>query len=137
MFLSLLSLGLGPAYCMHMDDILYCFFFRLLVLNFYPYLQKYIAPHQRDVTVILASLVMACHELVPPENLAPVLKQLVDQFVHDKCVDLAKQGCYMPHHAISSFSNKHCVFCAQTSPSYVLLPYQAWLVLHLCSKGPT
>ncbi|GAX82660.1 hypothetical protein CEUSTIGMA_g10086.t1 [Chlamydomonas eustigma] len=57
---------------------------KLLVLNFYPYLQKYIAPHQRDVTVILASLVMACHELVPPENLAPVLKQLVDQFVHDK-----------------------------------------------------
>jgi protein SDA1 len=57
---------------------------RLLVLNFYPYLQKYIAPHQRDVTVILASLVMACHELVPPETLAPVLKQLVDQFVHDK-----------------------------------------------------
>ena len=57
---------------------------RLLVLNFYPYLQKYIAPHQRDVTVVLAALVMACHELVPPENLAPVLKQLVDQFVHDK-----------------------------------------------------
>ena len=57
---------------------------RLLVLNFYPYLQKYIAPHQRDVTAILAALVMACHELVPPEMLAPVLKQLVDQFVHDK-----------------------------------------------------
>ncbi len=57
---------------------------RLLVLNFYPYLQKYIAAHQKDVTVILASLVMACHELVPPETLAPVLKQLVDQFVHDK-----------------------------------------------------
>ena len=57
---------------------------RLLVLNFYPYLQKYIAPHQRDVTAVLAALVMACHELVPPENLTPVLKQLVDQFVHDK-----------------------------------------------------
>lgn len=57
---------------------------KLLVLNFYPYLQKYVAPHQRDVTVILAALVMACHELVPPDTLAPVLKQLVDQFVHDK-----------------------------------------------------
>lgn len=57
---------------------------RLLVLNFYPFLQKYIAPHQRDVTVIIAALVQACHELVPPETLAPVLRQLVDQFVHDK-----------------------------------------------------
>ncbi|GFR43447.1 hypothetical protein Agub_g4529 [Astrephomene gubernaculifera] len=57
---------------------------KLLVLNFYPYLQKYIAPHQRDVTAVLAALVQGCHELVPPETLAPVLRQLVDQFVHDK-----------------------------------------------------
>ncbi|PNW82173.1 hypothetical protein CHLRE_06g277050v5 [Chlamydomonas reinhardtii] len=57
---------------------------KLLVLNFYPYLQKYIAPHQRDVTQVLAALVQAAHDLVPPETLAPVLRQLVDQFVHDK-----------------------------------------------------
>lgn len=29
-------------------------------------------------------LPQACHELVPPETLAPVLRQLVDQFVHDR-----------------------------------------------------
>lgn len=57
---------------------------KLLLLNFYPFLQKYINPSQRDVTVILAALVQACHELVPPETLAPVLRQLVDQFVHDR-----------------------------------------------------
>ncbi|GIM11976.1 hypothetical protein Vretimale_15407, partial [Volvox reticuliferus] len=57
---------------------------KLLVLNFYPYLQKYIAPHQRDVTAVLAALVQAAHDLVPPESLAPVMRQLVDQFVHDK-----------------------------------------------------
>ncbi|KAG2445218.1 hypothetical protein HYH02_008686 [Chlamydomonas schloesseri] len=57
---------------------------KLLVLNFYPYLQKYIAPHQREVTQVLAALVQAVHDLVPPETLAPVLRQLVDQFVHDK-----------------------------------------------------
>lgn len=57
---------------------------RLLVLNFYPYLQKYIAPHQREVTAVLAALVQAVHDLVPPDTLAPVLRQLVDQFVHDK-----------------------------------------------------
>lgn len=57
---------------------------KLLVLNFYPYLQKYIAPHQREVTAVLAALVQAVHDLVPPDTLAPVLRQLVDQFVHDK-----------------------------------------------------
>ena len=30
---------------------------KLLLLNFYPFLQKYIQPHQRDVTHILAILV--------------------------------------------------------------------------------
>lgn len=55
-----------------------------MVLNFYPYLQKYISPHTKDVTVVLAALVGAVHELVPPETLQPVLRQLVDQFVHDK-----------------------------------------------------
>ena len=30
---------------------------RLLILNFYPFLQKYIQPHQRDVTHVLAALV--------------------------------------------------------------------------------
>ena len=57
---------------------------KLLVLNFYPFLQKYISPSQKDVTVVLAALVQGCHELVPPDVLAPVLRQLVDQFVHDR-----------------------------------------------------
>ena len=35
---------------------------------------------------VLAALAMACHELVPPESLAPVLKQLVDQFINDRWV---------------------------------------------------
>lgn len=56
----------------------------LLVLNFYPLMQKYCLPHQRDVTQILAALVQAIHALVPPETLAPVLRQIVDHFVHDK-----------------------------------------------------
>lgn len=125
---------------------------KLLVLNFYPFLQKYIAPHQRDVTQVrlgdshqrlrlpgvalrplpleqflgpchgrtpcaaectavdscsrrglidsataplqvLAALVQAVHELVPPETLQPVLRQLVDQFVHDRCGSAHAPGC--------------------------------------------
>lgn len=57
---------------------------KLLLLNFYPFLQRYISPSQREVTSILAALVQSCHDLVPPDALAPVLRQLVDQFVHDR-----------------------------------------------------
>ena len=56
----------------------------MLVLNFYPYLQKYITPSRKDVTQLLAALVQACHDHVPPDALQPVMRQLVDQFVHDR-----------------------------------------------------
>ncbi|CAL8470003.1 g9545 [Coccomyxa elongata] len=57
---------------------------KLLLLNFYPFMQRYLQPHQRDVPQLLATLVQACHDLVPPDVLAPVLRQLVDSFVHDR-----------------------------------------------------
>lgn len=57
---------------------------RLILLNFYPFLQKYVQPHQRDVTHLLAAAVQACHDMVPPDAVEPLLKQLVNQFVHDR-----------------------------------------------------
>lgn len=57
---------------------------RLILLNFYPFLQKYIQPHQRDVTSLLAAAVQACHDMVPPDAIQPLFKQLVNQFVHDR-----------------------------------------------------
>jgi hypothetical protein len=75
---------------------------RLLLLNFYPFLQRYVAPHTRDVPQVLAALVGAVHELVPPDMLSPVLRQLVDQFVHDRCDGaLWSSNCAFPE-AISS-----------------------------------
>ncbi|KAL0385434.1 UNVERIFIED_CONTAM: protein SDA1 [Sesamum radiatum] len=56
----------------------------LILLNFYPYLQKYIQPHQRDVTNLLAAAVQACHDMVPPDAVEPLFKQIVSQFVHDR-----------------------------------------------------
>ena len=35
---------------------------RLILLNFYPFLQKYIRPHQHDVTHVLAALI----QVLPP-----------------------------------------------------------------------
>ena len=33
---------------------------RLMLLNFYPFLQRYLQPHQRDVTTLLAALIQVC-----------------------------------------------------------------------------
>lgn len=41
---------------------------RLLLLSFYSHLQRYVASQQREVTHILAYLVQACHDLVPPDE---------------------------------------------------------------------
>ncbi|RZC68641.1 hypothetical protein C5167_031831 [Papaver somniferum] len=66
---------------------------RLILLNFYPFLQKYIQPHQRDITELLASTVQACHDMVcfsspsssvPSDAVEPLFRQVVNQFVHDK-----------------------------------------------------
>ncbi|KAK3026058.1 hypothetical protein RJ639_042550 [Escallonia herrerae] len=57
---------------------------RLILLNFYPYLQKYVQPHQRDVTNLLAACVQACHDMVPPDAVEPLFRQIVNQFVHDR-----------------------------------------------------
>ncbi|KAJ0961285.1 hypothetical protein J5N97_000743 [Dioscorea zingiberensis] len=57
---------------------------RLVLLNFYPFLQKYIKAQQCDVTNLLAASVQACHDLVPPDVVEQLFRQIVDQFVHDR-----------------------------------------------------
>ena len=43
---------------------------RLMLPGFYPYALRYLQPHQKEVTSVLASCVQAAHELVPPEAIA-------------------------------------------------------------------
>lgn len=57
---------------------------KLILLNFYPYIQRYIQPHQRDVTQLLAAAVQSCHDDVPPDAVESMIRQLVNQFVHDR-----------------------------------------------------
>lgn len=56
----------------------------LLLLNFYPYLQRFMQPHQREVTKILQFVAQASHELLPPDVMQPVLKTLVNNFVTER-----------------------------------------------------
>ncbi|XP_038694298.1 protein SDA1 homolog isoform X2 [Tripterygium wilfordii] len=46
--------------------------------------EKYIQPHQRDVTNLLAAAVQACHDMVLPDAVKPLLKQILNQFIHDR-----------------------------------------------------
>ncbi|CAG8462594.1 1649_t:CDS:10 [Ambispora gerdemannii] len=58
---------------------------KLTLLGFYPYIMRYIQPHQRDVTMVLVVLAQATHELVPPDTLEPALKAIANNFVSDHC----------------------------------------------------
>ncbi|XP_033227389.1 protein SDA1 homolog [Belonocnema kinseyi] len=56
----------------------------LFLINFYPYIQKFLKPHTTDVTKMLQFLAQASHELIPPDVLDPVVKTLVDNFVTER-----------------------------------------------------
>ncbi|XP_077258648.1 SDA1 domain containing protein Mys45A isoform X2 [Temnothorax americanus] len=56
----------------------------LFLLNFYPYIQRFLQPHQREVTKLLQFIAQASHELVPPEVLEPVLKTLANNFITER-----------------------------------------------------
>lgn len=57
----------------------------LMLLALYPFLQKYMGGHQRNVTAILAYTVQACHEHVPPEEVHAILKTIAHNFITERC----------------------------------------------------
>jgi len=58
---------------------------KLLLLPFYSFVQKYLAAHQANVTQVLAYLVQACHDLVPPDEVLPVVRTIANNFITDRC----------------------------------------------------
>uniref|UniRef100_A0A182WFG3 Protein SDA1 n=1 Tax=Anopheles minimus TaxID=112268 RepID=A0A182WFG3_9DIPT len=56
----------------------------LFLFSFYPYVSRFIQPHQRQVTRILQFAAQASHELIPPEIIEPVVKTLVNNFVTER-----------------------------------------------------
>jgi len=58
---------------------------RLLLVELYPFLLRYIQPQQRHVTKILACAAQAAHPLVPAEYLSPLLRAIADNFVAEHC----------------------------------------------------
>ena len=58
---------------------------QLHLLSFYTFVQRYLSSQQTEVTQILAFLVQASHELVPPDEIVPVIKSVAFNFIAERC----------------------------------------------------
>ncbi|XP_067106261.1 protein SDA1 homolog [Osmerus mordax] len=56
----------------------------LFLFNYYPFVQRFIQPHQREVTKILLCAAQSSHQLVPPEIIEPVIMTIANNFVTDR-----------------------------------------------------
>ncbi|KAJ1993107.1 Severe Depolymerization of Actin [Coemansia spiralis] len=58
---------------------------QLQLIALYPFLQRYLQPHQTNITQILAVLATASHAFTPPDVLQPLVRTIADNFVSDHC----------------------------------------------------
>eukprot|EP00112_Aurelia_sp_Birch-Aquarium-sp1_P001464 Seg1159.2 transcript_id=Seg1159.2/GoldUCD/mRNA.D3Y31 product="Protein SDA1" protein_id=Seg1159.2/GoldUCD/D3Y31 len=56
----------------------------LMLLNFYPFLQRFLQPHQREVTKLLTFAAQSCHSLVPPDSVETLIKVIANNFITEK-----------------------------------------------------
>lgn len=56
----------------------------LFLFPFYPYITRFLQPHQRQVTRILQFAAQASHELVPGDVIEPVLKTIANNFITER-----------------------------------------------------
>lgn len=62
---------------------------KLLLLQFYPHLLRYLQSHEKDkIGEIFAMIIEACHELVPPEEIRPIIEKIISNFVTEQCGNL-------------------------------------------------
>jgi protein SDA1 len=59
---------------------------QLLLLQFYPHLLRYLQSHEKDkIGEIFAMIIESCHELVPPEEIKPLIDKITTNFVTEYC----------------------------------------------------
>ena len=56
---------------------------KLVITNFYPFIQKYIHPKQIELPKMLAALCEACHDRVPPDDIKAVTSKVIENFVNE------------------------------------------------------
>lgn len=56
---------------------------KLILLEIYSFLLRYIQPHQKHVGQILAFAAQASHELIPPDVIQPLVQAIANAFISD------------------------------------------------------
>ncbi|CAL8089262.1 unnamed protein product [Calicophoron daubneyi] len=57
---------------------------KLVLLNLYPFLQRFLRPQQREVTRLLLFAAQASHDEVPPDVMEPLVRTIADNFITDR-----------------------------------------------------
>lgn len=59
---------------------------KIQLLQFYPHLMRYLSSHNKDkISEIFAMIIESCHELVPPENVKPIIEKVISNYVTEFC----------------------------------------------------
>lgn len=59
---------------------------QLMILQFYPYVLRYLNSHDKDkIGEIFAMIIESCHELVPPEEIKPLIDKICNNYITDYC----------------------------------------------------
>ena len=58
----------------------------LLLLQFYPFVLRYLNSHEKEkIAEIFAMIIESCHDLVPPENIKPIIERIINNYVTEYC----------------------------------------------------
>jgi protein SDA1 len=59
---------------------------KLLLLQFYPNLLRYLSSHNKDkIAEIFAMIIESCHDLVPPEVIRPIIERIISNYITEFC----------------------------------------------------
>lgn len=59
---------------------------KIQLLQFYPHLLRYLNSHNKDkISEIFAMIIESCHELIPPENVQPIMEKIISNYITEFC----------------------------------------------------
>eukprot|EP01105_Mastigella_eilhardi_P024861 TRINITY_DN658_c0_g2_i1.p1 TRINITY_DN658_c0_g2~~TRINITY_DN658_c0_g2_i1.p1 ORF type:complete len:616 (-),score=218.04 TRINITY_DN658_c0_g2_i1:93-1940(-) len=58
----------------------------VILFGFYSYMQRYLKPHQQHIAHLMAITAQACHEMVPPDAMEPVIRTIANEFITERCL---------------------------------------------------
>lgn len=66
---------------------------KLIMIQIYSYFLKFLTPRQPSVTSFLASLAQSVHNLIPPEDIEPLVQKIANEFVSEaSAAEVASAG---------------------------------------------